>query len=101
VSLFLCVLQFYDHYFDWGLKDEIKTLLDIRKRNDLNANSKVEIKAADGDLYVACIDDRVLMKIGPRFDMGNLAPNLEEYSIAATGKNYCVWEKKVEPVVEA
>jgi alpha-amylase len=92
---------FYDHYFDWGLKDEIKTLLDIRKRNDLNANSKVEIKAADGDLYVACIDDRVLMKIGPRFDMGNLAPNLEEYSIAATGKNYCVWEKKVEPVVEA
>lgn len=86
--------QFYDHFFDWGLKEEISALIDVRKRNDLNAKSKVDIRTAESDLYVAVIDDRVVLKIGPRFDIGNLAPNEAEYQIAAVGKNYCVWEKK-------
>lgn len=90
---FLCG-QFYDHFFDWGLKEEISTLIDVRKRNDLNAKSKVHILTAESDLYVAVIDDRVVLKIGPRFDMGDLTPNEGEYKIAAVGKNYCVWEKK-------
>jgi alpha-amylase len=85
---------FYDHFFDWGLKEEISTLIDVRKRNDINAKSKVDIRAAEGDMYVAQIDDRVVLKIGPRFDMGHLAPNEGEYKIAAVGKDYCVWEKK-------
>jgi len=66
----------------------------VRKRNDINAKSKVDIRAAEGDMYVAQIDDRVVLKIGPRFDMGHLAPNEGEYKIAAVGKDYCVWEKK-------
>lgn len=49
---------------------------------------------ADGDLYVAAIDDRVVLKIGSRFDMGDLAPSSEDYNVAATGKDYCIWEKK-------
>jgi alpha-amylase len=85
---------FYDHFFDWGLKDEISTLVDVRKRNDINAKSAVNICAAEADMYVATIDDKVVLKIGPRFDMGHLAPSEADYKIAAVGKDYCVWEKK-------
>jgi alpha-amylase len=85
---------FYDHYFEWGLKDEIKTLIDVRKRNDIKANSKVEIVTAENDLYVARIDDRVVVKLGFRLEIGGLAPSPEEYDMAAAGQNYCVWEKK-------
>lgn len=87
---------FYDHFYDWGLKAEIVTLIKIRKRNNIKANSKVHIVAAEHDLYVAVIDDKVVMKIGPRFDIGHLAPSLEEWQVAAVGHEYCVWEKKAE-----
>lgn len=90
----LCVFQSWDHWFDWGLKEEIGALITVRKRNDINAASKVHITAAESDLYVATIDERVILKIGSRFDMGHLTPNAEEWQIAALGKNYCVWEKK-------
>ncbi|BBM99917.1 alpha-amylase [Marchantia polymorpha subsp. ruderalis] len=93
---------FYDHYFDWKLKDELKALITLRKRNDIIANSKVQIMVADGDLYLAKIDDHVIVKLGPRFDLGESTPNAEEYSVAACGKDYCVWEKKgyVSPTTE-
>jgi len=90
----LLVCQFWDHWFDWGLKEEIGGLVTVRKRNDINAKSKVDILTAENDLYVAKIDDRLILKIGPRFDMGHLAPNAEEWQITAVGKDYCVWEKK-------
>jgi hypothetical protein len=67
------------------LKGEIENLIAVRKRNDVNATSKVEIMTAESDLYVAKIDDKVILKIGPRFDMGHLAPNAE-YQICAVGK---------------
>nr|ABC87289.1 putative alpha-amylase [Ceratopteris richardii] len=84
---------FYDHFYDWGLKDEILNLIDVRKRNRIRANSEINILAADHDLYVAAINDNVIMKIGPKFDIGDLAPNLEEWKVAAVGHEYCVWEK--------
>lgn len=84
---------FWDHWFDWGLKEEIGALIAVRKQNDINAASKVHIATAESDLYVATIDERVILKIGPRFDMGHLTPNAE-WQIAAVGKDYCVWEKK-------
>ncbi|KAH9572420.1 hypothetical protein CY35_02G148700 [Sphagnum magellanicum] len=85
---------FYDHFYDWGLKEEIKSLIEVRKRNDIKANSKCHIVAAENDLYVATIDDRVVLKIGSCFDMGDLTPNPEEFNIAAAGKDYCVWERR-------
>lgn len=91
----MCVLQFYDHYYIWKLKVEIKALLEARKRNDIKANSKCAILAAENDFYMASIDDgQVLVKLGPRFDIGEHAPSLEKYDIAAFGINYCVWERK-------
>ncbi|KAL8476709.1 hypothetical protein ACS0TY_029128 [Phlomoides rotata] len=83
---------FYDHYFDWGLKDAISKLSAIRARNGITSTSKVEILAADADLYVAKIDDKIITKIGPKMDLGNLIP--PNFQVSASGNNYAVWEKK-------
>ncbi|KAK3029441.1 hypothetical protein RJ639_037726, partial [Escallonia herrerae] len=83
---------FYDHFFDWGLKDEIAKLSAIRTRNGISATSSVQIMASDPDLYVAMIDGKIIAKIGARYDVGNLVP--PNFQIATSGKDYCVWEKK-------
>ncbi|KAK9942099.1 hypothetical protein M0R45_007788 [Rubus argutus] len=82
---------FYDHFFDWGLKDEISKIVAIRSRNGIKPDSTVHILAADADLYVASIDDKIITKIGPRFEVGNLVP--PAYKVATSGKDYAVWEK--------
>ncbi|KAK2997756.1 hypothetical protein RJ639_024903, partial [Escallonia herrerae] len=82
---------FYDHFFDWGLKDEIAKLSAIRTRNGISATSSVQIMASDPDLYVAMIDGKIIAKIGARYDVGNLVP--PNFQIATSGKDYCVWEK--------
>ncbi|XP_030460571.1 alpha-amylase-like [Syzygium oleosum] len=83
---------FYDHFFDWGLKEEIGKLTAIRARNGINEKSSVKILAADSNLYVAKIDGGVIVKIGPKFEVGDLVP--PNYQIATSGQDYCVWEKK-------
>ena len=47
--------------------------------------------ASDADLYMAMVDDKVIVKIGSRYDIGNLIPS--NYKVAAYGKDYCVWVK--------
>ncbi|XWS21195.1 hypothetical protein CRYUN_Cryun30bG0034500 [Craigia yunnanensis] len=100
---------FYDHFFDFGLKDEITKLVVIRNRNGINATSSVNIMASDSDLYMASIDDKIIMKIGPALnscsflpitnleiiitmDLGNRVPS--NYQLATSGNDYAVWEKK-------
>ncbi|KAK3123654.1 hypothetical protein QOZ80_8AG0634190 [Eleusine coracana subsp. coracana] len=82
---------FYDHMFDWNLKQEISTLAAIRERNGIHAGSNLRILVADADLYVAVIDEKVIVKIGTRYDVGNIIPS--DFYPAAHGKDYCVWEK--------
>ena len=90
-SLTPVYIQFYDHVFDWNLKQEISALSAVRSRNGIHAGSKLDILAADGDLYIAKIDDKVIVKIGSRYDVGNLIPS--DFHPVAHGTNYCVWEK--------
>lgn len=85
-------LQFYDHFFDWGLKDGISALISIRKRSGICATSNVQILASDSDLYIAMIDQKIIVKIGPKLDLGNLIP--PSYQVATSGQDYAVWEKK-------
>lgn len=86
--------QFYDHFFNWGLKEEIAKLVAVRTRNGINERSNVNVLAADGDIYVASIDEgKIMVKIGPKMDMGNLIP-WNSYKLASSGNNYAVWEKK-------
>ena len=84
-------MQFYDHVFDWNLKREITALAAVRRRNGIKAGSKLRILVAESDLYVAMVDERVVAKIGPRFDVGGVVP--PGFKIAAHGDGYCVWEK--------
>ncbi|XP_044949800.1 alpha-amylase isozyme 3A-like [Hordeum vulgare subsp. vulgare] len=82
---------FYDHVFDWNLKQEINALAAVRNRNGINAGSKLRILAAESDMYVATVDERVIVKLGPRFDAGSVIPS--DFHVVAHGNNYCVWEK--------
>lgn len=59
-------MQFYDHFYDWNLKEEITNLIKCRKHNQIRADSKVDIKLADGDCYFAEIDCKIIVKIGSR-----------------------------------
>jgi alpha-amylase len=69
--------------FDWNLKQEISTLAAIRERNGIHAGSKLRI--------LAVIDEKVMVKIGTRYDVGSLVPS--DFHPAAHGKDYCLWEK--------
>ena len=77
--------------FDWNLKQEISTLAAIRARNGIHAGSKLLILLAEADAYVAVVDDKVMVKIGTRYDVGSVIPS--DFHPAAHGKDYCVWEK--------
>ncbi|XVF64056.1 hypothetical protein PTKIN_Ptkin09bG0136300 [Pterospermum kingtungense] len=83
---------FYDHFFDSRNKDEISKLVDIRNRNGINPTSTVTILAFDADLYMASIHEKIIMKIGPKMDLGNLVPS--NYQLATSGESYAVWENK-------
>jgi alpha-amylase len=66
----------------------------IRKRAGITASSKLEILAAEHDMYVARINDNVTVKLGPRYDIGDLAPKEEDGWVkAAKGDDWVVWEK--------
>ncbi|OAY35795.1 alpha-amylase [Manihot esculenta] len=82
---------FYDHFFDWGLKEEISKLATIRNNYKIDSTSSVDILAADSDLYVAAINDNIIVKIGPKNDLGSLIPS--NFQVVASGKDYAVWAK--------
>lgn len=77
--------------FDWNLKQEITALAAIRERNGINAGSKLRIVVADADAYVAVVDEKVMVKIGTRYDVGNAVPS--DFHQTVHGKDYSVWEK--------
>eukprot|EP00898_Chlorokybus_atmophyticus_P008434 jgi/Chlat1/8592/Chrsp86S07992 len=85
---------FYDHFFDWGLREELRKLLEVRRRNDIKADAAITIGPAEDDLYLAYIDDKLIVKLGPRYDLGDLTPDESVWQVAAAGADYCVWEKK-------
>ena len=93
--------QFYDHYYDWGHKKAIQELISVRKRNCIHTESSCSILVADADLYIASIDDKVIVKLGPRFELGSHTPDPQKYRVAAFGNEFCVWERKDEDEDEA
>ncbi|PAN22998.1 hypothetical protein PAHAL_4G058700 [Panicum hallii] len=82
---------FYDHFFDWGFKDEITALVAVRKRNGITPASELTILEYDGDAYLAEVDGKVIVKIGSRYDVSALIP--AGYQVVAHGNDYAVWEK--------
>ncbi|KAH9294391.1 hypothetical protein KI387_040404 [Taxus chinensis] len=84
---------FYDHFQDANLKAAIQNLTAIRKRNNIRANSGCRIIAAETDLYMASIDEKIICKIGARYVLGNYMPS-QDFAVVASGVDYAVWEKK-------
>jgi alpha-amylase len=66
----------------------------VRKRAGIRSDSKLRILCADADMYVAAVGERLVIKMGPRYDMGALLPKKEQgWEKAASGKDYAVWVK--------
>ncbi|XP_057814202.2 alpha-amylase [Cryptomeria japonica] len=84
---------FYDHFQDTNLKEGIRKLIEIRKRNQIKANSACTIITAESDLYMANIEEKVILKIGARYDVGKFVPS-KDFQLATSGNDYAVWEKK-------
>ena len=42
----------HDHVFEWGMAEDIRKLVDVRRRNGINSKSQVKIKAAEHDMCV-------------------------------------------------
>ncbi|KAG6434779.1 hypothetical protein SASPL_106421 [Salvia splendens] len=61
----------------------------VRKRNGIDAGSKVEILKAEADLYVAKIDGKIITKIGGKMDLGNLIPT--NFKVATSEDGYAVF----------
>lgn len=72
--------------------EPIRNMTAIRKTYGINSRSTVDILAAEADLYMARIDDKIIMKIGPKEDLGNLLPS--DYQLVYSGQSFAVWEKK-------
>jgi alpha-amylase len=80
---------FWDHFFDWGLKQEIRNLIEIRRRNHITAKSQLSIAVAENGLYAAFVDDQVAVKLGSR----SWAPGMG-WEQVASGENYAVWQRR-------
>eukprot|EP01025_Chloroclados_australasicus_P037372 TRINITY_DN38157_c0_g1_i2.p1 TRINITY_DN38157_c0_g1~~TRINITY_DN38157_c0_g1_i2.p1 ORF type:complete len:546 (-),score=76.16 TRINITY_DN38157_c0_g1_i2:460-1965(-) len=88
---------FWEHLYDWGqdLQSKLKKLMAIRKKCGVRANSKIKIMIAEDDMYVAKIRDNLVVKLGPRFDMGQHLPNEKEgWTMDLSGKDFAIWTKK-------
>jgi len=79
---------FWDHLYDWGLHDQIKALIRIRKDNGLSSTSSVSVQKSEANLYAAIMDGKVAMKIGS----GSWDPGYG-WTVAASGTDYAVWTK--------
>lgn len=85
---------FWEHWIEPKLQQGINRLLRARCDAGLRADSKIEILAANPDLYVARVNDALVCKLGPRFDMGPLLPKASEgWKMVASGENWAVWER--------
>ncbi|WP_171013605.1 glucan 1,4-alpha-maltotetraohydrolase domain-containing protein [Chitinivorax sp. B] len=82
---------YYAHVYDWNLRNNIKSLIDIRKTAGITSTSPIAIQAAQNGLYAAIVNGnsgQVAMKIGP----GSWSPGTG-WSLATSGPNYAVWTK--------
>lgn len=83
---------FYDHFYKSGnvIGDGIRTLMGIRKSQDLHSRSSVRILEAANALYAAIVDEKVSIKLGP----ADWHPQGDDWELATSGKDYAVWQKR-------
>lgn len=80
---------FWEHVYDWKLREPIKKLIDARRRCGVSSISKLEIVKAEKDLYAAIVDGKLAVRLGRlEWNPGS------EYELVASGDQYSVWAKK-------
>ncbi|GFR45415.1 hypothetical protein Agub_g6794 [Astrephomene gubernaculifera] len=88
---------FWDHFASWGeeLHRVITGLALLRRRAGIHAGSRLEVLAAEPDMYVARVGGSLTVKLGPRYDMGaGLLPREGEgWRLALSGRDWAVWER--------
>jgi alpha-amylase len=80
---------FWCHYFDWGsyTRERIDKLMKVRKDNNLNARSAVDIKEAKPGIYAALVDGKVAVKLGS----ADWSPPGRGWQLAVDGDRFAVW----------
>ncbi|KAF8408199.1 hypothetical protein HHK36_007342 [Tetracentron sinense] len=84
---------FYDHFYDFGLRDIITELIEARRRAGIHCRSPVKIYHADTEGYVAQIGDTLVMKLG-HFDWNPSKENRLHGSwqkFVDKGSDYQLW----------
>ena len=81
---------FYDHIFhNEHLKHVVRRLIALRKEAGISCRSRVEIWHSHTDLYVARIEGRLVLKLGPR----DFCPDTEKYRIVDRGYRWAIWRR--------
>ncbi|KAI5079603.1 hypothetical protein GOP47_0005082 [Adiantum capillus-veneris] len=86
---------FYDHFYDFGLRDPIAELIAVRTRTGVHCRSPVKIHHATNQGYVAQIGDNLVIKLGyldwNPSKQNNLEGNWQH--CLDKGSDYQVWER--------
>jgi alpha-amylase len=79
---------YWSHYFDWDdyTRQRIERLMQLRKSTGIHARSWVDIHEARRGLYVAKIDGKVVVKLGPH----SWSPGAG-WQLALDGDRFAVW----------
>nr|AIU94748.1 alpha-amylase [Morus alba var. multicaulis] len=84
---------FYDHFYDFGIRDVITELIDARRRAGIHCRSSMKIYHANNEGYVAQIGDTLVMKLG-HFDWNPSKENNLDGSwqkFVDKGSDYQLW----------
>ncbi|XP_047319845.1 uncharacterized protein LOC124923895 [Impatiens glandulifera] len=84
---------FYDHFYDFGLRETINELLEARRRGGVHCRSGIKIFHANNDGYVGHVGDNLVLKIG-HFDWNpskeiNLDGSWQKF--IDRGSDYQIW----------
>ncbi|KAH7425704.1 hypothetical protein KP509_11G067000 [Ceratopteris richardii] len=86
---------FYDHFYDFGLRDAITELIAVRRRTGVHCRSTVKIYHATNQGYVAQIGENLVMKLGHLDWNPSKQNNLEGnwQRCLDSGADYQIWER--------
>lgn len=87
---------FYDHFYDFGLHDQIAELIGVRTRTGVHCRSPVKIYQAIKEGYAAQVGDNLVMKLGHLDWNPSKENNLlgDWQRCVDKGADYQIWERK-------
>lgn len=81
---------FWEHIMDPSMAKVLCQLVMLRKAAGVRADSDIEILEAQESLYIARIDRKILVKLGPKMDMGSHTPP-KGSTLKCYGTDWAVW----------